>query len=124
MASELLPQGDKILNIYPIYTLTIMYHFGSSVVPKNSFASLMISVRGILDRSDRLIVARATTQKTGSMCGLGLRMFVNIVALNPAVFDEAISICRENATKLALDDCAVLNRLFVNSAMNGRVYEK
>jgi hypothetical protein len=57
-------------NTNPIYTPTTMYHFGFSVVPKNSFAFSMISVQGILDRSDRL--AAATTQKTGGMCGIGL----------------------------------------------------
>jgi hypothetical protein len=28
---------------------------------------------------------------------------------------EAISICRESATELALDNCAILNRLSVNN---------
>jgi hypothetical protein len=69
-------------------------------------------MRGILDRLDRLVAARCVRFR--------ITYGYSIVVLDPAVFGEAILI---SSTELALDNCAILNRLLVNDMRVKKVAE-
>jgi hypothetical protein len=70
-------------------------------------------MRGIFDRLDRLVAA--TTHQTGGMYGSGLRIvIISLYSIPQCLARRFRYLAKESRTEVALDSCAILNRLSVN----------